>query len=776
MIQNKNNYLLLSTIGTSLLLHINEAKKVVCEYYGGLLGNLDEALFVTKKFNNPNGDSVNYGENRPNLSLSFINGEYSTSGRGDFGYPSLILKNSKGSVFDFSFASYEIRNPQNLKIFPTPHGASEELIITCIDEKMSVMLRLHYFVYAKEDVIGRYLEIINEGQDVLTISKASSFQLVLPDRAYDLVTLYGSWANENNLETQPLRHGRFVNESLCGSSSASHNPFFLIKEGGKGLAEGLAYGFNLVYSGNHEESMELDTFGNVRIQGGISSFLLWKELMNSERFVTPMEVLTFSSSGARGVSHRMSAFVNACVIPEKWERKTRPIVYNNWEATSFDFNQAKIKKLMKKASSLGIELFVLDDGWFGERNDDSHGLGDWEANPKKIPGGLKSLASFAKKNKLGFGIWMEPEMVNEKSDLYKTHPEWIVHDGLHEPLQGRHQFTLDLRKPEVQNYVYAAVSKVLKSAEISYLKWDYNRPMSDFPVEEGTFVYDYISGLYKVLAKITAEFPSVLFENCASGGNRFDLGMLSFFPQSWMSDDTDCHQRLSIQGGASLGYPLSVMSNHVSAKTNNQMLRLTSLDSKFDVASFGVLGYELDLNDLTSLDAKVLKEQIKFYKMHRNLLQFGEFTMLKEMQNKNDEWWQVASTGEAIIGQFEKLQTPNPEEGKLVGTGFGDKTMYSFENRKEFLSLKKFGHLINYVSPIHIAEEGFMQTFLAKRKGFESESVQGTVSGSVLNTVGVSLTQEWAGTGLGEGTRLLGDFGGRLYYVAAVDRSSAKKT
>lgn len=768
MINEKNNYFLLSTMGTSLLLHVNDAKKITSEYYGGLVKNLDEAPSLTKKFNNASGSAVNYGEDHPNLSLDLINGDYSTSGRGDFGFPSLILKNSKGSVFDFSYAGFEIKKPTEIKMFPIPHGASEELVITCLDEKMSVALTLHYLIYEKEDVIGRYLEIKNNGQDVLEIAKASSLQLIVPNRDYEFLTLYGSWGNENNLEMAPIRHGRLINESLSGSSSNRHNPFFLIKERGQGLTGGLAYGFNLVYSGNHEESVELDAFGNVRLQVGISSYLLKKELLDSDSFATPLAVMTFSSKGAVGVSHAFGAFVNDCVIPLAWKDKPRPIVYNNWEATSFDFNQAKIKRLMKKAAGLGIELFVLDDGWFGKRNDDSHGLGDWETNSKKIPGGLRSLSAFAKRNKLRFGIWMEPEMVNEQSELYKKHPEWIIQDGLHEPLQGRHQYTLDLRKAEVQDFICKAVSKVLKSGDISYLKWDYNRPMSDFPAEEGTFVCDYMIGLYRILRKITAEFPHVLFENCASGGNRFDLGMLSFFPQNWMSDDTDCHQRLSIQGGASFGYPLSVMSNHVSAKTNNQMLRLASLDAKFDVASFGVLGYELDLNDLTPMDEKIIKEQIKFYKEHREALQFGEFTLLREMRRSNYEWWQVSLKDETIIGQFEKLQTPNPEEGKLAGAGFQDGEVYSYETRKEFISLKKFGHLINFISPIHIKEEGYLQTLLAKRKGFESEVTKGLVCGSVLNTVGVSLPQEWAGTGLGEGTRVLGDFGGRIYFVKKV--------
>jgi alpha-galactosidase len=356
-------------------------------------------------------------------------------------------------------------------------------------------------------------------------------------------------------------------------------------------------------------------------------------------------------------------------------------------------------------------------------------------------------------------------MVNEHSDLYQAHPDWIIHDSLHTPLQGRHQFTLDLTKKEVQDYVVKSVSDVLNSADISYLKWDYNRPMSDFSNVSGTFFHDYILGLYAVLRRIMTSFPKVLFENCASGGNRFDLGMLSFFAQNWLSDDTDSFQRLSIQSGASLGYPLSVMSNHVAAKTSNQLLRFTSLDSKFDVAAFGVLGYELDLNDLTAVDSRILKSQTEYYKAHRHLLQWGTFTLVEEFGTGNEQIFEVKEGDEAIEGRYEKLQVPTQRTGKLFGEGYEDVSLYIYESRIESISLKKFGHLINFVSPIHLREEGFWVNFLADRKDMQTEQDKGVISGAALTSVGASLGEEWSGTGMNPGTRIQGDFGGRLYYL-----------
>lgn len=763
MFTQEKDYFLFSTATTSLVLHVNEVGKLVCEYYGSRISSLEEAPSLTSPHPFIQGTSLAYDEKHQNVSLDYLHNEFSTPGKGDFHAPSLVLSEGQEVVFDFVYDSFEVKTPEKIPGLPTPHGAKEEVVITCLEKARKAKLRLHYLVYEEEDVIGRYLEIVNENEAVLSVHKAASLQLCLLNHGDSLVSLYGAWANELNPEEAPLRHGRFLNESMSGLSSNRHNPFFLIKEKGGDAQHGACYGFNLVYSGNHQESVELDTFEVVTIQSGISPFLFKKDLAKEEHFYTPMAVMSYSKEGTNGLSLHYQDFVNDCVIPSVWKGRIRPIVYNNWEATMFSFNKAKLTSLMKEASALGIELFVLDDGWFGERNDDRHGLGDWECNTKKIPGGLASLSKEAKKLGLKFGIWMEPEMVNKASKCYQAHPDWIIHDGVHEPTEGRHQYLLDLRKKEVQDFVYASVSNVLNSADISYLKWDCNRMMSDFPEGYTSFFYDDVVGLYSVLERLVEDFPNVLFENCASGGNRFDLGMLSYFPQSWLSDDTDSFQRLTIQAGAAYGYPLSVMSNHVAAKTSNQLLRLTSLDSKFDVASFGVLGYELDLNDLTPLDKKIIQGQIAYYKEHRPLFQFGHRYQLASFKEGNDEAVEILAKDEAIVGRYEKLQKPSPEEARLTAVGLDEKSHYLYQSRPESLSMKKFGHLVNMASPIHLKEEGFLINTISARHDLASEVEKGMASGTALLSGGVALAQEWSGVGYSSEVRLVGDFGGRLY-------------
>jgi alpha-galactosidase len=769
MIQEEKRTYLLSTATTSLVLRVTDYGKVLCEYYGRKISSFAEIPSLLEKRANNEGCELSMDAQHPSVSSDTLKLELSTAGRGDYRNPSLLLENVKGAVFDFTFVSAEISaTPLPLSLLPLPHGATGELIFTLTDKGMGARVRLHYLVYEKDDVIGRYLEVINDGSDLLTLHRACSLQIVLPNRNFESLSLYGGWGNENNIERKDVSHGRYLIESMTGLSSNRHNPLVLLCEKGKGAFDGESYGFNLVYSGNHQESIELDGFDDVCFQSGVSSFLFKKDLTSGASFVTPVAVMTYSPFGRTGVSAHFQDFVNDCVIPPKAKDLIRPVVYNNWEATMFDFDKGTIEGLMNKAEDLGVELFVLDDGWFSTRNDDSHGLGDWNANVTKIHGGLAALATYAKKHHLQFGIWMEPEMVNENSELFHQHPNWIIQDGNHTPMQGRNQFTLDLSQKEVQEYVFAAVSGVLKSADISYLKWDYNRPMSDFPHGNSSFFYDYIVGLYSVLSRLIEAFPDVLFENCASGGNRFDLGMLSYFPQSWLSDDTDSFQRITIQKGALLGYPLSVLSNHVSAKTSNQLLRYTSLDTKFDVACFGDLGYELDLKDLTRLDVKIITEQIAYYKAHRNVFQKGHFTEVASFENSTYEVFQAMLGDEAVIGRFEAIQRPSMPEGRLIGKGFADDALYSYENRRESISPQKFGHLINLVSPIHLKEEGYAIRFLSDRKDLSSEVDKGTVSGAVLNSYGAALSQEWVGTGLNDFTRVQGDFGGRVYALCRV--------
>ena len=354
MITIENNCFLLSGKTTSLLLRVTESKKVVTEYFGLRLTGMKEAASVIRNYPFAQGSTLAYGEKTPSISLDALKSDFSTAGRGDFSYPSLILNNKDGGIFDFVFDSYEERKPVSLPILPTPHGAAEELVLKLVEPEMKATLFLHYFVYADSDVIGRYVEIRNDNDLPLTLSRVMSLQLVLPNRDYSLVTLYGSWANENNREEVRIPHGRLVNESTCGLSSARHNPFFLLKEKGASHNKGVCYGFNLVYSGNHEESVELDTFSSLHIQSGISPLYFRKTLVKGASFVTPMAIMAYSSEGTNGLSHIFQRFVNDCVIPPHFKEFQRPVVYNNWEATMFNFNKTKLIGLM-----IWLRVFTL---------------------------------------------------------------------------------------------------------------------------------------------------------------------------------------------------------------------------------------------------------------------------------------------------------------------------------------------------------------------------------------------------------------------------------
>lgn len=765
MFIKSNHHFLLSTKKTSILFHVNEINKLTIEYYGEKLVSLEEADSLTRKYPYIQGTSISYEEEKKNYCLEQMKLAYSTLGKGDFFQPSLILKNKESSTFDFTFLSCEKREIVPFSVLPFPHGGKEDIVFTLEEKSLHVFLELHFIAFEEEDVIGEYVVLRNENPKELIVNKVCSLQLPLVNDDFELISTYGNWAGELNIQKNPLNYGRVALESLCGSSSNRHNPLFLLKNRMTSYRNGKVYGFNLVYSSNFENSIEMNSFQDIRVQLGISSTGFEKKLKQHEEFITPVAIMSFSQEGMNGLSSQFHSFVNRCIVDPHFAFQDRPIGFNNWEATEMKFDKGKIISLMKKASKLGIELFVLDDGWFSSRNDDSHGLGDWEVNEKKIPGGLSSLAQEAAKLNLKFGIWMEPEMVSVDTKLYKEHPDYVIQDKFHKPSFGRNQLVLDLRKKEVQDYVYHCVSQVLKSGSISYLKWDYNRNISDYDNRDGTFFFDYIYGLYSVLRKLKLDFPDVLFENCASGGNRFDLGMLSFFPQSWISDNTDSYQRTLIQEGALLGYPLSVCSNHVSCLTNKQMLRYTGYDNKFNTACFGVLGYELNLEDLSKQDFDIISSQISFYKEHRKLCQYGKVFQDKSYFENEEKQVEALLENQAIVTIYQKIQKPNPKERHLLCFGLEEEKLYFYHARTESIPLKKFGGLVNYVSPLYVNPEGMLLSLLSKRMDMKSEKEKGVCSGRAFSSIGPVLCQEWSGVGFDENVRLMSDFGSRLYFI-----------
>ena len=772
MIKNNKNTFIIETKSLSYIFHVNEMGILLHDYFGMHIDLVNEdTLPISLHAKCQKGTTVIYDDSvDKEFSLDTALLEFSFPHKGDFKESQILFKNDKyGFVFDFKYDSFEIKSPGKLKELPTPHGASEELVINLKDEKANIVVELHYLVFEDSDVIARNIVIKNLASEVLTINRALSLSLDFINKNYELITLAGGWISEANVITNELKQGMYSVSSLTGASSHHHNPFFALKEKGAGLDYGEALECNLMYSGNHLEQIYLSNYDKVRILTGINPFCFEIKLATNEVFETPYAVLTFSNKGINGASQNMHHFVNNHVIKEQWKDYLRPVVINNWEATYFKFTERKLISLAKQATKFGAELFVLDDGWFSSRNDDYHGLGDYFVNKKKLPHGLNGLAKRINKLGLKFGLWFEPESVNIDSELYKAHPDWAVHNLDRIPSKGRHQLVLDLSKKEVQDYIIKSVDEVLKSANIEYVKWDMNRHISDIPsLNPGTFYHEYILGLYRILDYLTNEHPNILFEGCSNGGNRFDLGMLAYFPQIWTSDDTDPVERIRIQSGYALAYPLSSISNHISCSPSHQLLRRTTLDTRFNVASFGILGYELLFKEMEPLEKKRLPELIKIYKENRDTFQHGVFSQSNFLDGHNEVSWNVTSVdgSKSFTMLFNLLQSSHPVDNYLYVRNVCDEFRYNVSTVQQKHDIRKFGSLVNMILPIHVNPNGAIVRIASKHVTINGEKEQYVVSGNTLNNNAVILDSQWSGSGLNDDVRVMGDFGSRLYIIS----------
>lgn len=781
MIQKTNSIFKLDTLHTSYVFRVNEHKQLEHLYYGDRIEVMpdDEALRAKDAFimgNMNSYDSVDrmYG-------LSQLSLEVSGVGKGDIREPFVELIFADGSrTTDFVFECFEIRKKKALETLPSSYDEmeeTEELVVTLVDQNHPVTLELTYGVFVSTDVITRSAALINNGNENVVVERLMSTQLDFETNEYVFTNFGGSWGREMRKYDHPLHQGKVVNASRAGVSSNRNNPFVMLREECASEDFGACYGMNVIYSGNHYEAAEVSELGQVRLVAGINpegfSYLLQKK----ERLEAPEAVMTFSSKGMNGMSHNMHDFVKEHIVRGAWKKKTRPVLLNSWEAAYFKINEGKLLKMAKAAKDIGIELFVMDDGWFGNRNDDTSSLGDWYVNEKKLPGGLKGLAD--KINSLGmdFGIWVEPEMISVNSELYRKHMDWAVEIAGQEHSEGRNQRYLDLTKEEVRAYVIEAMSHVFESANIAYVKWDMNRIFSDCystslePSRQGEFNYRYVCGLYEILRTLMEKFPNILFEGCAAGGNRFDLGMLCYFPQIWASDDTDGYERATIQTGYSYGYPMSVVSAHVSGCPNHQTLRSVPLETRFNVACFGVLGYECNLLEATKEELQAMKEQITIYKEHREVLQFGNYYRIdsgKDTDYRNGiyQWITVSKDQSEAVGIYlQGRVTPNYSFARFKAKGLKDDVMYEFTNRTLKYNIKEFGDLVNTVSPIHIKKDSISHNMLAKFVKMEGETEQYLVSGSLLNHAGIRLKQGFAATGYSDQVRFFQDYCSRLYFM-----------
>ena len=622
--------------------------------------------------------------------LEAIPQEYPGYGSTDLRSPSIELQFADGTTAtDFRYDSHNIYLGKNkLNGLPSTYVEDEKeattLELILVDSLKNVKLILSYSVFEEFDAITRSVKIINESNEEVKITRVLSANIDFRDSDYELIQLSGAWARERHIVRSRIRSGSQSVESRRGSSSHAQNPFMALVRKDTTEQNGDAYGFSLVYSGNFLANVEVDMYENARAQIGINPFDFTWILEEGEAFTAPEAVLVYSNEGLTGMSHIYNCLYGKRLCRGEYRDKIRPILINNWEATYFDFNEIKIKEIAKEAKNLGIELFVLDDGWFGKRDDDNSSLGDWFVNEDKLKGGLNKLATQINEMGLQFGLWFEPEMVSPISELYKEHPDWCLHIPGRNRSEARRQLILDFSREDVCNYIIEKISEVLSSAPISYVKWDMNRNMSEIgsaklPANRQREVaHRYMLGLYKVLEEITTRFPHVLFESCSGGGGRFDPGMLYYMPQTWTSDNTDAIERLKIQFGTSMVYPNASIGCHVSAVPNHQVDRITPIETRGVVAMSGNFGYELDITKLPECEKEIIKEQVKLYKEIRETIQFGKYYRLSSPFENNDAAWMYISKDceEIIVSFVRTLAKPNPKFVSLKLVGLDENSDY----------------------------------------------------------------------------------------------------
>lgn len=674
----------------SYIMKIMENGQIENLYYGKRIKDREDFSYLHEEISRPL-TSVNVPEPGV-LSMEYTKQEYPSYGTGDYRSPAFTVLQEDGSrISAFAYVGHNIFNgKKELKPLPATYTESDEeaqtLEIILYDDLIDTELVLSYTIYEAYPVITRNARFTQKGTEKIVLERALSMSVEFGDMDFEMVHLAGAWARERYVKTRKLEMGIQSIQNLHGTgSSAEHNPFLALKRPHTTESQGEVYGFSLVYSGNFLAQTEVTTFDLTRVTMGIHPEGFSWELNQGETFQTPEVVMVYSDQGLNKMSQVYHRLYRTRLMRGYWRDKARPILLNNWEATYFDFNEEKILNIAKKAKEVGVELFVLDDGWFGARNDDYRGLGDWYVNLEKLPDGISGLSRKIEALGLKFGLWVELEMVNKDSDLYRAHPDWIIGAPGRFESHGRHQHVLDFSRKEVVDYIYEMISKVLRESSISYIKWDMNRYMSEpysrgaSAAHQGMVMHKYILGVYDLYTRLTTEFPEILFESCASGGARFDPAMLYFAPQTWTSDDTDASERVKIQYGTSMVYPVVSMGSHVSAVPNHQLLRTTPLETRGNVAYFGTFGYELDLNLLSDEEIEMVKKQITFMKQYRDLIQVeGDFYRLLSPFAGNDVAWMVVSRDqtEAIAGFYQRLNKINASWLRLRLQGLSEDSLY----------------------------------------------------------------------------------------------------
>ncbi len=770
MITEKNGLFQLQTKNTTYAFHVMPTGQLEHLYYGEKTRLHDAAAPGDNKVV-PIGCSVGYEMEQQRVCLEDVNLEFSAPGKGDLREPMLELCFPDGNpVSDFVFSRYELSDGAlTLQTLPTAYdpenGQGKEdkvqtLTVTMEDHNYAVDLILTYTVYPDCDVITRSAKLVNHMKEELLIDRLLSLQLDLTGKGYRFSAFRGAWGREMNRVDTVVEAGTYVNQTTSGVTDNRANSFVMVSRPETTEEAGLAIGVHMIYSGNHFQALDVNPYEKSRLLSGIHPRGFQWHLQPGETFEAPEAFMCLSAQGFSRMSRGLHEFIRRHIVRGEWKEKNRPILLNSWEASYFDFTEESLLTLAKTAKKAGMELFVMDDGWFGKRNIDTCSLGDWTENPAKLPGGIAGLAEKVHALGMDFGLWVEPEMVNEDSDLYRAHPDWAVQVPVGEFTErasntkaakrgfltqgiARHQMILDYTRQDVRDYIVEQMSRIFGTAGVNYIKWDMNRYFSDVyssrlsPKQQTEFSHRYVLGVYDVMKRLTGAFPHILFEGCSSGGNRFDPGILCFMPQIWASDDTDAIERLTIQEGYSYGYPMSCLGAHVSACPNHQTSRVTPLQTRFHVAAFGVLGYEYNLTACTEEELAAIRDQVELYRKWRELFFTGTFYRLGH--GRSTKWACVSKDKkQAVCMMAQGMAVPNVYEERIRMKGLLPEQTYRFTGRD-----------------------------LSGEDKVETE--EHTLTGAELMTGGINLKQGLSGLGLMDGMRMYPDFASRMYFMEAVD-------
>lgn len=666
-------------------------------YYGEKISDADVA-YLLRTEEHPFIPSKN---NRDRLAiLDSFPTEFPGNGVGDFRESAIAVRDKNNhSAVQMTYVSHEIMDGKpSLPGLPATFPGEEKvqtLAIHVADATLSLEGTLFYSVFEKEDVITRSVFVKNASDETIFLTKLFSMSLDMDAENYQMLTLHGGWGKERQLDFRPIGFGKQSAGSIRGVSSPQEHPFLGLVDHNATQESGSVYGFHFIYSGNFLAQVEKSQFGSLRVQMGIHPENFCFALKPGEGFQAPEAVMTFTTGGIGQMSRNFHDLYREHLIRSPYRTKERPILINNWEATYFDFDTEKLLDIAREAKKAGIEMLVMDDGWFGNRNDDNTSLGDWKVNERKLPGGLKYLADEVNKIGLKFGVWFEPEMVSSDSELYRAHPDWAIAIPGRKPCPARNQYVLDLTRPEVFDYVYESVASNLRAANIEYVKWDMNRYLTDLgsaylgKENQGEVNHRFVLAVYALQEKLTAEFPNLLLENCSSGGARFDPGMLYYSPQIWCSDNTDAIERLVIQEGTALLYPLSTMGAHVSDCPNHNIGRITPFETRGNVALAGTFGYELDITKISDEERAQIPEQVATYHKYHALISSGDYYRLASYQQNHffDCFAVVAKDkSEALLDIVQVLGRTNERSRRLKLYGLDSMKRYRIEGEEKTYS------------------------------------------------------------------------------------------